>query len=322
MAEICQCLTNEGIPCSRSASLKPEDDKRFCWQHQNCKNMIGSIGSVSAKPRKRQETEVEKQSAQKTEKQKTEKQKAEKLKKRKQQSAQKAEKQKSKIEVSSDEGSAQELGQDKLAKAGLKMLFPPLKDVNQKQLRLTDISLYSVTPWKEANMISRRIIHLYKEIDIPPSKLTITDATANVGGNTISFYLNGVGHVNSVEIDDLTCEILTNNLLVYKLPTDFIYCTDYLSIYKTLVQDCVFLDPPWGGPNYKKTKSLDLYLGKVNVIDLCAELLNEKRATMIVLKAPTNYNLSGLKKRLTKNLFEIQQIYRGHKHSYNVIYIY
>lgn len=32
----CQCVTNNGVKCTRDASKKEKMDKRFCWQHQNC----------------------------------------------------------------------------------------------------------------------------------------------------------------------------------------------------------------------------------------------------------------------------------------------
>jgi len=148
----------------------------------------------------------------------------------------------------------------------------------------------------------------------------LTDGTANVGGNTISFYLSGIQTVNAVEIDKTTCDMLINNLQTYKLPTVNVHCCDYLSIYKNLKQDIVFLDPPWGGPEYKKASILDLYLGQTNIIDICAELMGEKKASLIVLKLPINYNLPALIAKMPSRSFFTQKIYRGQKHSYNVVF--
>ena len=259
--------------------------------------------------------------------------------------------------------------------------FQPLSTIDPEQLRMTNISIYSTTPWKEANCISRTIVNFFGgkppiaplnfiggkpplnftdgglwekpplnfidvggmnkggAMGVSPTmnkggamgvsprtmggSLTITDATANIGGNTISFYLNGFT-VNAVEKDELTCQILKHNLNVYKLPIDSVHCCDYLSIYKDLKQDVVFLDPPWGGPDYKKINQLDLYLGEnppINIIDICAGLFEEKKVSLIALKLPINYNLSGLLTRLPKIYFLTQKIYRHHNHSYNVIYL-
>jgi len=203
--------------------------------------------------------------------------------------------------------------------------FQPQPNVDSSHLKMTPISLYSTTPWKEANFISRAIINFYTGGSLP----TITDGTANVGGNTISFYLNGIQTVNAVEIDPSTCELLKNNLATYQLPTKNVYCSDYLDIYLDLKQDVVFLDPPWGGRDYKKAAILDLYLGQTNIIDICVELMTHKRASLIVLKLPINYNLPALIKKMPNKSFVTQKIYRccykngvklPNRHSYNVVF--
>ena len=160
---------------------------------------------------------------------------------------------------------------------------------------------------------------------IKNSGLILTDATANIGGNTISFYLNGINQVNAVEIDPLTCEILKHNLHIYELPTQNIYCQSYVDIYMLLDQDIVFLDPPWGGPDYKKSNNIDLYLDQSdgsskNIIEICAELMEQKKVTLIVLKLPMNYNLPGLISRMPNKNFMTHKIYRKKHHSYNVVF--
>ena len=160
--------------------------------------------------------------------------------------------------------------------------------IDLTKLKFTEESLYSITPFEEAHRITDRIVkHLNK------NDIIITDATANVGGNTISFYndrTNDIKKVNSVEIDELTCKILKNNLVVYGYPIGNVYCEDYLNIYLKLEQDCVFFDPPWGGKDYKKYKSLDLFLGEKNIVDIIIELFEKNKVKYVVLKAPINFN--------------------------------
>ena len=161
--------------------------------------------------------------------------------------------------------------------------------INLEELRFTDESLYSITPFKEAYIISDRIDkHFHYKLNI--NDVTVTDATANVGGNTISFYNHGINKINSVEIDAKTCEILKNNLKVYGYPINNVYCEDYLNVYLNLEQDCVFFDPPWGGPEYTKIKNLDLFLGEKNVVDIIIELFEKNKVKYAVLKAPINFN--------------------------------
>lgn len=37
---ICECITKKGDRCKKKASLKKDDDARFCYLHQNCDNAI------------------------------------------------------------------------------------------------------------------------------------------------------------------------------------------------------------------------------------------------------------------------------------------
>ena len=89
----------------------------------------------------------------------------------------------------------------------LNYYFQPIDLVDQTHLQMSEVSLYSTTPWREANFISRIIMNFYEgqtPLLTPVSKegLTLTDATANVGGNTISFYLSGIKWINAVELNE------------------------------------------------------------------------------------------------------------------------
>ena len=219
---------------------------------------------------------------------------------------------------------------EEINKSKLKWLFKNKnfkdKQINLDKLKLTKESLYSITPWVEADNITKKII---KYISKPVSDIIITDATANVGGNTISFYNHGIKNVNSVEIDSLTCDYLKNNLEVYGYDTNVI-CDDYLNIKDSLEQDCVFFDPPWGGKNYTNVKILDLYLGETNVTDIIFDLFTENKTRLVVLKAPLNYNYRSIelitKKILIsdKNICGVEKdiIKRNGKPSYYIYYIY
>jgi predicted NAD-dependent protein-ADP-ribosyltransferase YbiA (DUF1768 family)/predicted RNA methylase len=201
------------------------------------------------------------------------------------------------------------------------------KMVNLNNLKLTDESIYSVTPWREADQMSKKII---KYISKPVADIIITDATANVGGNSISFYNHGVKTVNSVEIDPVTCNFLKNNLKVYNYDTENVICDNYLKIKDELIQDCVFIDPPWGGKSYANKKILDLYLGKTEVTDIIFDLFVDNKTKLIVLKAPLNYNYHSIELILKKifisgrNVCDVEReiIKRNGKPSYYIYYIY
>ena len=42
----------------------------------------------------------------------------------------------------------------------------------------------------------------------------------------------------------------------------------YLYLLRELHQDLVFLDPPWGGPEYKDVERVPLYLGNRHLADI------------------------------------------------------
>ena len=90
-----------------------------------------------------------------------------------------------------------------------------------------------------------------------------------------------------------------------------------------LKQDCIFFDPPWGGPDYIKQDKIDLFLGELNIVDMIYKLFSNNKAKLIVLKAPKNFNVENLEKTLSGFCIEKQEIYRGKikKHSYDVFYI-
>ena len=210
----------------------------------------------------------------------------------------------------------------KLSPSDLKWFFDSKnnkgQNINTNLIKLTKESKYSVTPWQEASFITNYIVKFFNSKDI-----TITDATANIGGNSIDFYNNGITHVNSVEIDPKTCEFLKNNLKVYGYESNNVYCNDYIDVYKNLNQDCVFFDPPWGGPDYIKKDNLDLFLGDVNVVDIIKNLFDMGKIKLAVLKAPINYNSKNLQNIFKSDLYKITEepIFRGKKHSYDVFFI-
>jgi ubiquinone/menaquinone biosynthesis C-methylase UbiE len=164
---------------------------------------------------------------------------------------------------------------------------------NRNNLKISNTGKFSVTHYKDAIKIGN-IIKSYFDKDI-----TITDATANNGGNTIIFGFM-FEKVNSVEINKKEYDILVNNIKVYKLKNITTYNDDYLNIYDTLKQDVIFIDPPWGGPRYKNKKGLNLFLSGKNLINVI-DMLTSK---IVVLKVPFNFNFEGLFKygRFTKKI--------------------
>lgn len=167
-------------------------------------------------------------------------------------------------------------------------------------------SIYST--WEQAHEINK-ILKMYIS-----KKDVITDATACIGGNSIFFHRD-FKSVNSVEKDQYTFYTLRKNTA---FPNCKHYNCSYLHLMYVLRQDLVFLDPPWGGTDYKKTKSIDLFLDNVNVVDIINSLYHNTR--YIAMKIPNNYNLD----KLDKNFWDwkIYPINSNKKNIFNLIIFY
>jgi len=173
--------------------------------------------------------------------------------------------------------------------------FPDKKGVNKKKLLISNVGRFSVSFPKDA-LKTAEIIK-----DYLGKNITITDGTANNGGNTIAF-AHTFKKVNSIEIDEKEYKILQNNIKEYKLKNVTTYNDDFVVKIKTLKQDVIFLDPPWGGRNYKSKKNLKLFLGGKSLLRVINDLVNNCK--MIVCKVPFNYDFSPLFKynKFTRNI--------------------
>ncbi len=163
--------------------------------------------------------------------------------------------------------------------------FPDKKGVDKKKLLISNVGRFSVSFPKEA-VKTAEIIKSYLGKNI-----TITDGTANNGGNTIAF-AQMFNKVNSIEIDEKEYKILQNNIKEYKLENIVTYNDDFVVKINTLKQDVIFLDPPWGGKKYKSKKNLKLFLGGKSLLNAINELID--KCKMIVCKVPFNYDFSSL----------------------------
>jgi hypothetical protein len=165
--------------------------------------------------------------------------------------------------------------------------FPYEKGVNRNDLQVFDISVYSVTMPREANIISYTIKKL---LNIKHNNITITDGTSNVGGNTLSFS-SFFKKVNSIEYNPKIYNGLVHNCKnVYKRRNIKFYLGDCTEIIPNLTQDVIFIDPPWNGMFYKAYSKLHLKLGTKDVFDLVSEWYKNKKAKLYCIKCPSNFD--------------------------------
>lgn len=177
-------------------------------------------------------------------------------------------------------------------------LFPYLKDREKAMnLKIDDKSIYYISIREYATKISNIIKKHLEILEINPKNAIITDATAGVGGDTISFASN-FKFVYAIEIDKLRSEYLTNNINIYDLKNVKVInddCTKILNLIEN--HDVIFIDPPWepNDESYKKQVNLRLPLSFYESIEAyCNRLMDssymKKVPKIIVLKLPKNYD--------------------------------
>ncbi len=166
------------------------------------------------------------------------------------------------------------------------VLFPKETGVDRRKLQFTKVSVFSITRPEKILEIKKIITNFLEGENKSSEKLIITDATANVGGDTISFatYFKSV---NAVEIDKTTFEMLNNNIDVYKRKNVKTFNNDYTTIMNKLKQDVVYIDSPWGGPKYKDARNITLDLSGIPLHNI----VNNVDCKYVILKVPKNYNL-------------------------------
>jgi len=168
-------------------------------------------------------------------------------------------------------------------------LFPRKEGLEYSSLQTTQEGSYSITRRRDAE----RIMNVLRNVFPTLRQLTITDATACIGGDTLNF-ANWFAHVHSIEIKDDNFRALTNNVDAYGFQNVTLHHADSTKLFNWNTH-VLYIDPPWGGKDYRKHEKLDLYLSEKRLDTWLEEiLLRRNRPNHIVIKLPVNYNFNRL----------------------------
>jgi 16S rRNA G966 N2-methylase RsmD len=203
----------------------------------------------------------------------------------------------------------------------IKKLFPYINNVNMKNLQIDDDSVHYITVPGESKKIIDIIESRMKHLNMKINNSSIVDVTAGVGGDTITF-CSRFKNVTSIEIDQTRFECLKNNINEYKYINVNIINGDSTMIIQNLLNvDVVYIDPPWGGVNYKEKSDLKLKLGDVTIETFIKNSLNENIMSscpkLIALKLPKNYDLEFMFNELNENTI----MYKYELYKFDVIII-
>ncbi len=175
----------------------------------------------------------------------------------------------------------------------LKKIFPKenCKDINN--LKYDKEGLWSISHPDSADTITKNILEC--KLDIK----TICDMTAGIGGNTLSF-AKYFDNVISIEHNKIRFKYLQNNINNYNYKNIILINDDSTNFIKKLNYqiDAVFIDPPWGGPNYKKEDNIEIKLGSYELFQIITILknisFNNQKIKLIILKLPFNYDYKNI----------------------------
>lgn len=195
-------------------------------------------------------------------------------------------------------------------------LFPNVNEMNlYHKLKINQESIMYITIPDDAEQITRIVINHALKYFPDSFNVTITDAAAGVGGNTISFSQK-FKSVNAIELDQERFNYLSNNINAYKISNVNLYRNDCLIIVPGLSRnDVIFIDPPWGGKDYKNQNNIKLSLNQINIEDVCLNFLNKKNMIstpkLIVMKLPKNYDIQYIytKIKMDNQTNELRKIY-------------
>ena len=168
-------------------------------------------------------------------------------------------------------------------------MFPPKPDFDYDTLRITPEGLYSVTRRKDGEALIEFMVRMIPDM----GKKSCTDATACVGSDTLRFS-QVFRSVKSIEWKHDNLVALRHNVRAFGAKNVSVFDGDATRVFHWKT-DVLYIDPPWGGPEYYKQRYVDLRMGEIRLDKWIQEILERHvRPSHILLKLPRNYNFAHL----------------------------
>lgn len=183
--------------------------------------------------------------------------------------------------------------------------YPPprLLSIDYAILEVTPQSSYSCLTAYHAPQVSS---FLKREL---PDLKSIIDGTAHIGCDVLNFAITYPrAHITAIEIDSKATSCLKQNIKAFfrfeyqQQRFTVINCdvVDFLKgnreIGRSLTDfsfpvDLIYLDIPWGGPDYYKKQRLMLFLSEIPVFTIVNEIFAHNLTTYVLLKVPKNFDV-------------------------------
>ena len=163
-------------------------------------------------------------------------------------------------------------------------VFPFLDRGLRESFALDSTAAYSAMDEHTTALLASFLACVYGS---DPAALSVTDACACTGACAVVLARH-FRAVNAVELDAGRCDALRANVGLCGADAVSVHHGDYNALWDThtLRQDVVFLDVPWGGPDYVEAEgSACDALGDVPLVDVVLRL--RRRASVVALRLPT-----------------------------------
>jgi 16S rRNA G966 N2-methylase RsmD len=173
-------------------------------------------------------------------------------------------------------------------------LFRGIPSNLRNQIQLDSVATFSVTESEMADQMTKTILKHYSSSSLmhkEMNELKILDGMACVGGNTISF-AKFFPSVLSNEFNESRYNMLVNNVKnVMNQQNVQFFNGSILDLAFQESYDILFLDPEWGGPDYKFKRNIKLTISDMPLEEFCLNVFEKcTNVEMIALKLPVNYH--------------------------------
>lgn len=189
--------------------------------------------------------------------------------------------------------------------------FPPYHSVDRSLIKFSEEALYSVSHWRDGEAIVKFLKNILGEEEL--QKARIIDGTACVGGNTVVF-AESVHSVAAVDIDKQHIDYIKHNMALYHHHNICYINGDITQLALQLcaqgVKNIMFVDPPWGGPDYKENDPEQVLLGGKTLLELVTAWFGPY--DVIVLKIPKTFPVDGFCRSLSRPgvVVEVWKMYK------------
>lgn len=189
-----------------------------------------------------------------------------------------------------------------------------------ENLKIDKESIHFISTPNNAKKIAN-IIGLYIKKHF--NDITIVDSTAGVGGDSIAF-AKKFGNVISIEIDKTRYDNLKNNMEAYEFKNVYVINSNSIDIIPKISKiqniDVIYIDPPWGGKDYRNNNNLRLKISNMKLENVILNYFNPtimlSPPKMVALKLPKNYDIKYLFNKLNNDPIEPDK-FKIHMHSLN-----